>query len=167
MFLALVLLVAIADIIKFNILGNDVIIIDESLNNEQPRATQETETQQEPETQGIADLETLIAHSWKWIATFDAENKYVEAKEPEKFILTFDANGQFASTTDCNNVSATYTTSESAISFGPIMMTKMTCSNSSQEDIYVEMLGKINEYAIDQNTLMITLNNKRLMIFQS
>ena len=82
-----------------------------------------------------------------------------------KFVLVFDTSKNFTSTTDCNSVGGTYTTNNTSLLFGAFVSTMMFCENA-KETIYTGLLSKTYSYAVQGDTLTLSLSNKATMTFK-
>ena len=92
----------------------------------------------------------------------------VPASEQSKFTITFDSDGTFDATADCNQVAGTYTTTSSGgltITLGP--STLVACPNGSYADLYVHALGQAASYAIANEQLTITLQDGGTLTFDA
>lgn len=163
--IVIVIAIAIAGIIKFNIIGNDVIINEPS--SEQLTTTDNLLTKTEEETAKELIAYPISNHPWKWMGTFDQGNPANNTlpSDSSKFVANFGADTSFTSTTDCNSISSSYTTDGININFGEMISTMMFCENS-KETSYTEMLKQVTEYNIENDQLFFLLNNGQVMIFQ-
>src|SRR5690606_5567281 len=87
-----------------------------TLQPNQPKAPQDTETQGEG-----------IIGSWRWEGTGYGNGTDLIPTNPDQFILTFNNDGQFSGTTDCNRIMGSYQVDGDILSFGSIAATKMAC----------------------------------------
>lgn len=88
---------------------------------------------------------TLGMKAWVWMnALYNNDTTVTPAKEGV-FTLTFEDDGMFSATTDCNQMSGSYTVDGQKLSFGPILMTKKFCAGS-QEGVFAELLTNTAEY---------------------
>ena len=56
----------------------------------------------------------------------------------------------------CNNFSGSYESIDtSRISFGPVISTKMYCREAKYETLFFDVLGRIDNYIIDGDTLIL------------
>lgn len=88
---------------------------------------------------------TLSMQTWTWISTLYNDGKKVTPKNTKAFTLTFNKDGTFSATTDCNAMSGTYTAQDKMISFGNMATTLMYCENS-QESAFQKMLSAVQGY---------------------
>lgn len=89
---------------------------------------------------------TLSMKEWKWIKTTYTDDKEIFPKKKEAFVITFTDEGGVSFTTDCNSMSAEYTTITDTLSFGPIASTKMFCEGS-QETEFQSMLKDVEKHS--------------------
>lgn len=105
----------------------------------------------EPAAQG----DTVEAgSSWQWQRSTDADGTVTEAKDPARFVLTFNADGTFSSTSDCNALRGTLALDEEIVSMGAIASTKMFCEGS-QEDAYRRDLELVASGRVTGDTLTL------------
>jgi heat shock protein HslJ len=102
--------------------------------------------------------EDLVTMLWQWEETIYNNDDVVVPNSENAFIAQFDNQGQFASTTDCNNVMGTYVIEEpSSLSFGPLAATRKACLEETQELAYTQMLADITQYMIDEEGRLVLL----------
>ncbi|MDA8611365.1 META domain-containing protein [Candidatus Pacebacteria bacterium] len=101
----------------------------------------------EQDFEGEADPSrmSLMMKDWTWIYALYNNDEKIESKQSENFVLTFVDEETFSAKTDCNRLSGSYEVSENYISFGPIAMTKMFCTDSQEND-FVKLLENAGSY---------------------
>ncbi len=102
--------------------------------------------------------ETVVG-SWRWLKTVYNNDTSVTPEDSNQFVLQFMDDGTFGATTDCNNLTGSYTLSETGgLTFGPIAATKKLCPGEPQEAVFSEMLGEVAGYIFTgDGTLALTL----------
>lgn len=146
---AIVLLVIIAGIYKFNFTDDDIII---------PIVEDKTETNQSVEKEKLPPLVVkdfegeanpemmkLDMTKWNWIKTVYSDDKIVTPLKEKKFTLTFKNDNTFSATTDCNGVGGEYKTNDKNITFDKMVSTMMYC-DGSQEAEFTKMLNETQSY---------------------
>ena len=109
---------------------------------------------------------SLEATGWSWQYTDLLNGERVEAPVGDRFILTFDGDGNLGSTTDCNSMGGSYVIDGEVLSIGELVMTKMYCEGSV-EGVYAEQLRLVNSYVIVDDTLKLNLNRDYgVMVFK-
>jgi heat shock protein HslJ len=104
------------------------------------------EVMQDFEGEADPSLMSLDMQTWTWVKTTYNNDTELVPNDPEAFTLTFNEDGTFSASTDCNSMSGNYEADESQITFGEnIAMTKMYCEGS-QEMEFATMLGEIQSY---------------------
>lgn len=107
----------------------------------------------------------LIGGGWTWVRTELPDGKTMDAPAGGQFVLSFDEDGLAASTTDCNQMSGSYTKSDDALTFGAFAMTKMYCEGSMEGE-YARQLALTSSHAIEGDTLRLVLGeNGGTMVF--
>ncbi len=87
---------------------------------------------------------TLEMKKWQWVSAV-VNGKTVTPKFPEKFNLSFKANGEFSASTDCNGVGGTYKASGTSLAFSKMVSTLMFCEGS-QEGEFTNVLTDVASY---------------------
>ena len=109
----------------------------------------------------------LTQTKWQW-KEFKRSDGSILAPAPQdehKFILIFNDNGKFSSTTDCNQLSGIYSIDREALSIGEINSTLMACESENKEIIYRDALEKAASYSLSGNTLTLNLSDNGTMKF--
>jgi heat shock protein HslJ len=102
---------------------------------------------------------------WVWRYTKSVDGKQVQAPIGDKFILTLKKDKTLHSTTDCNSLSGSYTTSKDILVFSSLISTLMFCENSHESD-YVKKLTETMAYELKGNTLhLILAKNTGTLVF--
>jgi heat shock protein HslJ len=90
----------------------------------------------------------------------------IPAEDQGRYTITFNSNGSFDATADCNQVSGTYkTTGSSGLSITPGPSTFAFCGEESFGDLFVHGLSRAASYAIANRALTITLQDAGTMTF--
>lgn len=108
------------------------------------------------DTQENQASSTFQSTAWVWQHTIMHDQTQLDA-EASAFVLVFDPNLTYTSTTDCNSLHGTYSIDGEVLSLQSPTMTKMFCAES-QETEYIAQLALVNSYSIEGNTLRLNLN---------
>ena len=115
----------------------------------------------------ITKINKLENKKFSWVRTELTGSANLVSKSPASFILGFDEDLKFTTSTDCNTNSGIYQTSGATLSFSNIVATRMFCENS-QENIYIEQLSNVESFEINgDNLYMILTGKKGRMVFSS
>jgi len=129
-----VLLVAIAGMYKFNYLAS------------QPGYDVDgNKVEQNFEGETNPDTATLFMQPWTWSKTIYNNDTEIVPNQTDAFTLTFKEDGSVSATTDCNSMSGAYEILDKYITIGPIMMTRMFCENS-QEQEFAKILAETQSF---------------------
>src|SRR3989344_2925791 len=79
---------------------------------------------------------SLVMKDWTWISALYEDGRSIEPNQPDSFVLSFDEDGTFSATTDCNGVGGKYTVSGNSISFGEMVTTLMFCEDSKETEFH-------------------------------
>lgn len=124
-------------------------------------------TPQDTETEAVStpSENNLLNTSWRWLRTENATGTIINQPLRDKpFILSFADSDSMGSQTDCNSLAGSYLKTDSALSFGPLVSTKMFCEDS-QETEYVTQLQLVTEHAILNNMLLLSMGDNRGIMF--
>jgi uncharacterized lipoprotein NlpE involved in copper resistance len=103
---------------------------------------------------------SIIGIKWKLVELMGKPIDAINRNNKEPFLQLF-ADGKMAAYAGCNNMRGSYELKEgSRISFSNILSTKMACENMETEKVFAEILGKVDSYVINGNTL--SLNRSRM-----
>jgi heat shock protein HslJ len=99
---------------------------------------------------------TLTNIRWVWKYT-DHSDGTRRLSENDDYVLTFNEDLTYESSTDCNGLSGTYVVDHEVLSIAQPAMTKMFCEGSD-EMTYVSELELTNSYVVEGDTLRLNLN---------
>ena len=100
----------------------------------------------------------LAGTQWVWTQTSFATASSVKPNKPEDFVITFSENNRFTANTDCNNVGGNYVGGTAgAVSFREMVSTLMACAGDTKEAMFVEQLGAVVSYKINDTALIFSL----------
>jgi len=74
--------------------------------------------------------------TWRWYKALYNDDTNIVVKSPEKFTLTFNNDGTFSATTDCNGGGGKYKVTGNQIEFSEMMRTLMFCTESQETEFY-------------------------------
>jgi len=115
----------------------------------------------------ITEINKLENKKFSWLRTELTGKTNLVSKSPLSFILNFNKDLKFSSSTDCNNNSGIYKFSGSNLSFSEIIATRMFCENSQEND-YIEQLSNVESFEISGDALYLNLAGKKgRMVFSS
>ncbi|MEX1014756.1 MAG: META domain-containing protein, partial [Candidatus Paceibacterota bacterium] len=100
---------------------------------------------------------SITSNEWRWQETNYLDSDPIRPFTPS-FIVTFNDDESFSSTTDCNTVTGTYTAEESSISLGSLSSTEMFCEDNNGfeilEEEYTSMMSKAFNYYISSGGIL-------------
>lgn len=110
---------------------------------------------------------SLATTKWAWIESKTGDIVTKPSISGSKvFILTFNENHSFESTTDCNSLSGTFYQGEKSIIFTKIASTLMLCDSRSQESFYLTGLRSVVSYELKDDLLTLKASNGDIMLFR-
>jgi heat shock protein HslJ len=92
---------------------------------------------------------TIDMLAWEFVRS-EYDGTVIVPKNSGVFALTFKPDGTVQIATDCNSMSAPYTTQGYSLTFGPITSTKMYCEGS-QETEFAKVLSDVHAYSFAEN----------------
>ncbi len=95
----------------------------------------------------MSNADKLLGAPWRWVKT-DIAHKIDTPLRPNVFSLTFNLDGTFSVTTDCNSMGGMYTATHTILQLSNIHSTMMVCEGS-QESNFVRMLPSTQTYRFD------------------
>lgn len=114
----------------------------------------------EADFSGEADplLMSLPMKTWVWRETRLPDGITVTPQQPDVFSLTFNSDGSFSVTTDCNGVSGQYTAGASQLTFSEIMSTMMYCDGSQESDFVGYLMNTLGYHFTTHGELILDLS---------
>ena len=87
-------------------------------------------------------------------------------EKSDKFVLKFNTDGSFSSTTDCNGLGGNYMVSGmNKVSLFDMVSTEMYCEGSMESD-YTSMLSKVSSYSMLDDSLELTVSDGSTLVFK-
>ena len=115
------------------------------------------------------DTSALTGKAWQLTAITEKTPAFqgvIPAADQAKYVVTFNTDGTFTGTADCNQIAGTYKTSGSnglTITLGAATMA--FCPEGSFDGLFVHGLGQAKSWAVSSDTLTITLADEGTMAF--
>ena len=107
--------------------------------------------------EGDASLSALTAVTWKWVRTEYGDDSVVEAVDPSRYTLTFNADGLLNAQMDCNRGMGSYEADGVSLTLGPLATTRMMCPGASQDREFLQNLDGVVSYLIEDGMLYVAL----------
>ena len=118
---------------------------------------------------GGSSSSALTGKNWQLTAITEkvpAFQGVIPPADQTKYVITFNTDGTFTGTADCNQIAGTYKTSgSSGLTITPGISTMAMCPEGSFDTLFVHGLGRAKSYAIANDTLTITLTDDGTMTF--
>ncbi|MHB8132659.1 MAG: META domain-containing protein [Anaerolineaceae bacterium] len=112
---------------------------------------------------------TQIANrEWIWVSSDLNDASSIMPNKTDAFRITFQEDGSFTGTTDCNSFFGHASVEKNKLVFGPIGSTKMACEGA-QENAFLSTLAEVDNFRIDfyDNRLVFLMkNDSGLMTFK-
>ncbi|MBK7218395.1 MAG: META domain-containing protein [Candidatus Promineofilum sp.] len=97
---------------------------------------------------------TLTGNAWQWVET-TTPTETTTVADPTRYTITFNEDGTAAIGADCNQVTATYTVADSALTIVPGASTLALCPEDSQAEPFVLGLSAAAVYFFQDGHLFI------------
>jgi len=101
----------------------------------------------------ISNADKLLGAPWRWVKTGVVHNTYKPTR-PELFTLTFNVDGTFTSSSDCNSIGGAYSATHSILQFTNIYTTLMACQ-ATQSQEFNDKLGAVQTYRFDAPNYLV------------
>lgn len=118
-----------------------------------------------PEQPAAETSPGLTGVVWQWQSTQAADGTEVAAADPSRYTLTFMEDGSVGAQFDCNSGGGGYTVDGDSMTLGPLITTLMACPEGSQADVFSLGLDQVVSFAVDGETLTLTLADGSTMTF--
>jgi heat shock protein HslJ len=103
---------------------------------------------------GEASEMSLTGTVWQWVETI-TPMETITAADPTRYTITFNEDGTAAIGADCNQVTATYTVADSALTIVPGASTLALCPEDSQATAFLAGLSSAAIYFFQDGHLFI------------
>jgi para-nitrobenzyl esterase len=101
----------------------------------------------------------LTGTLWSWQETAMSGDKRIVPDVPGRYTLLFQAGGTVTVQADCNRGSGSYALNGSALSFGPLAMTRAMCPPGSKDGEFLAGLSAVSGQAFRGYDLVLTLKS--------
>lgn len=99
---------------------------------------------------------TLALVKTKWrLVELNGKEMVSKDQKSKNFFIEFTRENRFSAFAGCNNLMGSFELKEDAfkINFSKVASTKMACEDMNTEQEFADMLGKVDNYSIDENNL--------------
>lgn len=104
---------------------------------------------------------------WSWKETKLMNGDIIRPQQSEQFVIKFNADKTFTSTTDCNDLIGKFTVNGEVLSIGQIASTKRMCIAATQESEYTQELSRATSFVIKGDELILNLvKDSGTMVFR-
>jgi heat shock protein HslJ len=104
------------------------------------------------------DPGSVLNRNWEWVATVAPAEK-ITVPNPERYTIRLTDDGKVQARFDCNRGGGEYEISAGKLSFGPMMSTRMFCSQDSLDGPYTRDLERVVSFFIEEGDLFLKLPN--------
>lgn len=102
---------------------------------------------------------------WQWVKSVAPDGSRLTVPTPERYTVTFLADGTLAIVADCNTGSGTYRRDGTNLSLGPIATTLIACPPDSLDARFTAELQQVTAYRLSDGELILTLKDGGQMHF--
>lgn len=96
----------------------------------------------------------LTGVTWQWQQTATPVETFTPA-DPASYVITFNDDGSYNLTADCNNGFGEFTVDGQTISIGPAATTRMACPEGSLDSVFLQQLSNAAVFFFDEGDLFI------------
>jgi para-nitrobenzyl esterase len=101
----------------------------------------------------------LTGTVWTWQGTQMRDSTRFTPDSPERYTLEFQPGGKLIVRADCNRGSASYLLDGSALSFGPIALTRAMCPPGSKDADFLRGVQAVSGHLLHGGELELTLKS--------
>lgn len=123
------------------------------------RGSDDGQTESETEDDAAMTEDGLTGTVWAWQNTTTEAGDVTEATTPANYTLEFLPEGEYAIQADCNSGSGAYTVDGDQLTILPGPMTMMACPPESMDIVFLQQLGQVESYVIEEGNLILTLQD--------
>ncbi|MCC8036322.1 MAG: META domain-containing protein [Rikenellaceae bacterium] len=107
---------------------------------------------------------SLTANNWQVI---QMDGEAFAPSRAESYTLQFGVDNRVSGMGDCNRLMGGYTSdAEGNLRFEGAAGTRMFCTDQQTEDKFMRLIGEVDGYSIDGNTLMLKSGGQVVMILK-
>jgi len=109
-----------------------------------------------PAAQRSTDPQLVLDKTWQWESTTTPVAK-TDVPNPERYTILLKDEGKIQARFDCNRGGGSYEISAAKLSFGPLMSSRMACSEESLDEPFMRDLQRVVSFFIDDGHLYLEL----------
>lgn len=102
------------------------------------------------------DPQMVLGRMWQWVATITPAET-VAVADPERYTILLRADGKVQARFDCNRGGGGYTIADGALSFGPLISTRMACPPDTQDALFMRDLSRVRSFFVEGGHLYLEL----------
>lgn len=100
--------------------------------------------------------DAVLGVTWQWVRTVTPVER-IEAAEPSRYTISLNADGGVTVQFDCNRGNGSYEVANNQITFGAFAVTRMACTDDTQDAIFMSQLGQITSYFVQDDQLFLEM----------
>ena len=115
---------------------------------------------------GSVMTDNLVGTIWQWIRFENSTGgKNIEVNNPTNYTIEFLTGGMYAIEADCNSGGGIYTANDGDLTLEPGLLTLAECSPDSFSDEFVNYLGNVTTYLVDDLGNLVLELTEGTMLF--
>jgi para-nitrobenzyl esterase len=99
----------------------------------------------------------LTSTVWMWTGTVMSDDRRIKPDAPDRYTIEFKPGGAAAFRADCNRGVGSYELTGSALTFGPIALTRAMCPPESKDNDFLKGLASVSGQRFRGSELVLTL----------
>lgn len=100
-----------------------------------------------------------ILGRWFFVSLAPASGNTVSPSDPDRYSVTFNANGTISTVSDCNTASGTYTLRRENLTVDFTSGTTENCGSNSLSGVFIDAVEDAGSYQVDGDRLIINLKS--------
>ncbi len=99
----------------------------------------------------------IVGTTWQWTKTAMNDDATFEPTDPAQYTVTFAEDGSVSVQADCNMAAGTYEADANSLTIALGPMTMAMCPEGSLSDTYVQQLGQVGGWMMNEGELVLLL----------
>lgn len=107
----------------------------------------------------------LTGKVWQWQQTQYSTEQWIESKNPENYIITFDDKDKVTGKVSCNTMKASYQLGTNLLNILKVSSSRALCKNPDLDAAFIGDLNRVIDFEIIEDRLVLQLNNNAGLMY--
>ena len=109
------------------------------------------------------EVQTPVGHVWAWQSL--TGDDAIEVPSPALYTIEFTDDGMYRIKADCNTGGGQYSVEGGTLTVHPGPMTRAACGPASLGDRFVQLLGEVESFIVEDDVFTVNISGDRAMVF--